>query len=202
MSEKLRSAYNEMQRNIQPTEHLVLQTVSDVQERKYRKVVRLCTAALVAVAFMLLMALSLPVLAMTNTGYTLLYSVSSETAQFFRPIKLSDEDLGIRVEVESIRLVDDTIQIYLAFQDLEGNRIDESIELDGNWGVTPSAPRVFKSDISMAAYSETFLGYDTETKTARYPTQVENTSTPAICSRSTSGDSLPDIPKTALNNCR
>lgn len=168
MSEKFRTTYTKMQAEIAPSERLIEHTISAVQTKSRRNPVRLRTAALVAAVLALLMALSLPVLAATDAGYALLYSVSPETAEFFRPINLSDEDLGIRAEVESIHLVDDTIQICLALQDQESNRIDENMELGGNWGVVPSAPGIFKSELSMASSSETFMGYDAETDTARY----------------------------------
>ena len=169
MSEKFKTRYTAMQNELNASEALIQRTLSAAHpEKQPRRAPRLRTAALVAAVFMLLLAVTLPVMATTDTGYELLYSISPETAQFFKPINLSDEDQGIRAEVESICLVGDTIQICLALQDLEGGRIDETIELGGNWGVEPYAPAFTKEELCMASAKETFMGFDAESNTARW----------------------------------
>lgn len=159
------NAYKQMQPQIVPDEHLLRQTLSAAEPKSRHKPVRLRTVALIAAMVALCMALSLPVLAATETGYALLYAAFPAVAEFFKPIHLSAEDKGIRVEVESIRLQDDTAQIYISVQDLEDDRIDETTEL--SWHVRPSAPVLYKGT-SMESASETLVSYDPETHTARY----------------------------------
>lgn len=72
--------------------------------------------------------------------YRYLYKISPETAQFFKPVQLSCEDNGIRMEVVSTYIVDGTAQIYITLQDLTGERLDMSTDLFDSYYInTPFA---------------------------------------------------------------
>ena len=127
--ERYRS-YNE---NIRPVPELIsgLEEVAQEQKNAFRrrifKTIRgIATAAAAIMCFCVVM----PVLAMTVTPiYQLMYQVSPELAQFFRPVQMADEYQGIRMEVVSVYIHENEAQIYVTMQDLEGDRIDASTDL-------------------------------------------------------------------------
>ena len=59
----------------------------------------------------------------------LLYFVLPETAQFFKPVQLSDVDQNIEIKVESAYVHGADAEILVSVRDLDGNRLDESIDL-------------------------------------------------------------------------
>lgn len=61
--------------------------------------------------------------------YSMMYNISPATAQFFKPVQMSCEDNGIRMEVKAAYIHGDTAEIYISMQDLAGTRIDETIDL-------------------------------------------------------------------------
>ncbi|MBP3704876.1 MAG: DUF4179 domain-containing protein, partial [Clostridia bacterium] len=162
MSEKFKTRYTAMQNELNASESLIQHTLSVAHPAKQpRRAMRLRTAALVAAVFMLLIAIALPVMASTDTGYALLYSISPEAAQLFRPVKMSCENEGIELTIESIYIHEDTAEIYVSLQDLIGNRIDETTALCGNY--------MLDFDFSgMVEVNDEFLYHDPDTRTNYY----------------------------------
>lgn len=79
---------------------------------------------------------SLPVLAGTfPTVYELMYLVSPAVAQFYQPVQLSDEYDGIRMEVVAAYIHEETAEIYITLQDLEGDRLDETTDLYDSYSI-------------------------------------------------------------------
>lgn len=104
--------------------------------------------------------LTIPILAATTeSAYQLFYRLSPATAQLFQPVCRSDEDQGIRMDVISARVKGSTIEVYIALQDLEGDRVDETIDLYDSYSIH----RPFDS----SAHCE-LAGYDQETGTAYF----------------------------------
>ena len=94
---------------------------------------RLFALAAGAAAYLIL---CVPVLAATVPAfYEALYAVSPATAQFFKPVELSCEDQGIRMEVSAVYIQDDTAQIYLTMEDLKGDRIDGTMDLFDSYSI-------------------------------------------------------------------
>ncbi len=123
-----------------------------------------------ASALLLAAALSIPALAATDyePAYQLLYSLSPAIAQRLKPVRLSSEDKGIRLEVISADVTDNEAQIYLSLTDLTSDRLDQSTDLFDSYGI--NAP----TEISGGCQN---VGYDPQTKTARFLlslTQPEN----------------------------
>lgn len=84
----------------------------------------------VAAAIILCLTLATPVLAAKVPEiYELMYLVSPTVAQYFTPVQESCEDNGIRMEVVSTSIHDDTAQIYVTMQDLTGDRVDATTDL-------------------------------------------------------------------------
>lgn len=89
-----------------------------------------------AAGFLLVINVSLPVLAGTfPTVYELMYLVSPAVAQFYQPVQLSDEYDGIRMEVVAAYIHEETAEIYITLQDLEGDRLDETTDLYDSYSI-------------------------------------------------------------------
>ena len=90
----------------------------------------------VAAGLLLVINASLPVLAGTfPTIYELMYLVSPAVAQFYQPVQLSDEYDGIRMEVVAAYIHEETAEIYITLQDLEGERLDETTDLYDSYSI-------------------------------------------------------------------
>lgn len=90
----------------------------------------------VAAGLLLVINVSLPVLAGTfSTIYELMYLVSPAVAQFYQPVQLSDEYDGIRMEVVAAYIHEETAEIYITLQDLEGDRLDETTDLYDSYSI-------------------------------------------------------------------
>ncbi len=87
-------------------------------------------AAALALACLVFFSASTCALAAENKAFnSVLYKVAPGLAQFFKPVNLSCEDNGIRVELESAAVDGDTARAYVTLRDLTGDRIDETVDL-------------------------------------------------------------------------
>lgn len=96
--------------------------------------------------------------------YQIMYMFSPNVAQFFMPVQKSDEDSGIKMEVISANVYENTAEIYITMQDLKGNRIDETTDLYDSYSIN----RPFDS----SAHCEC-VGFDESTKTAKFLITIE-----------------------------
>lgn len=84
----------------------------------------------IAACLCLIFCLAVPAMAASLPAfYDMLYAVSPAAAQFFKPVQLSCEDNGIRMEVSAVYIHENTAEIYISLQDLDGRRFDETIDL-------------------------------------------------------------------------
>lgn len=114
----------------------------------------------IAAAFALCLVLAAPVMASNIPAiYQLMYLVSPETAQFFVPVQKACEDNGIRMEVVSTNIHDNTVEIYITLQDLTGDRVDETTDLFDSYTIH----RAFNSSASCE-----YISYEADTKTATF----------------------------------
>ena len=89
-----------------------------------------------AAALLLAVNISLPVLAATFPNiYELMYLVSPAVAQFYQPVQMADEYDGIRMEVAAAYIHEETAEIYITLQDLEGDRLDETTDLYDSYSI-------------------------------------------------------------------
>lgn len=117
-------------------------------------------AALLCAALVLCAALALPAMADTvPAAYELLYRVSPATAQYFRSVRMSCEDQGIRMEVISAYVQEDTAQIYLTMQDLTGDRLSKDADLFDSYSIHAASPVVANGEC---------VDYDSATRTATF----------------------------------
>lgn len=150
--------------NIQMPQSMKRRIVSKLTQRTVRTVkspVMLWKKpAAVLLAVILCVTVALPTFAANvEPIYQIMYRISPAIAQNFRLVRQSDEDNGIKMEVVSAYIHDDTAEVYITMQDLTGDRIDETIDLYDSYYIhTP---------FDSSAHCER-LGYDAQTKTATF----------------------------------
>lgn len=158
-----REQYNQLINEVCPDENLLHDTIRKAKkiERKSRiKVYSFRKPAIALVSICLCLSLALPALAATvEPIYELMYMVSPSIAQFFMPVQKSNEDNGVKMEVVSAYIHDNTAEIYITLQDLTENRIDETTDLFDSYSIN----RPFDSQ----AHCER-VGYDESTRTATF----------------------------------
>ncbi len=114
---------------------------------------------IIAFALILALGMATALAAFNDDVNQLLYQIWPQAAQALKPVNLSCESQGIRMEVVSATLNGSETLVTLTMQDLEGDRIDETMDL-------------FDSAILQLPYdgSGTCMqtGYDPETKTAYF----------------------------------
>ena len=115
----------------------------------------------IAAAIILCVVITTPVLAATvNPVYELVYKISPGLAQMLKPVQMSCEDNGIRMEVLSASVYENEAAIYISLQDLtDQNRIDGTTDLFDSYYIN----RSFDSFASCQIVS-----FDKETNTATF----------------------------------
>ncbi|MDE7198950.1 MAG: DUF4179 domain-containing protein, partial [Lachnospiraceae bacterium] len=115
-------------------------------------------AASWAAAVLLCFTLSISALAAAvDPVYQILFNISPKAAQTLKPVNLSCEDQGIRMEVISAAIYENEAVVYLSLQDLTDNRIDESTDLFDSYRINRPVA---------SAASCTFISIDEETAKA------------------------------------
>lgn len=111
-------------------------------------------------AVLLCFTLSISALAATvDPIYQILFNISPTAAQVLKPVNLSCEDQGIRMEVISAAIYENEAVIYISLQDLTDNRIDETTDLFDSYRIN----RPFSSVASCS-----FVSFDEETGVATF----------------------------------
>lgn len=131
-------------------------TTAKVYKFSYRKAI-----ALIA-AIILCLTASIPVLAAATEIepiYNAIYSISPSLAQKLKPVRLSCEDQGIRMEVESAYIYENEANIVVSMQDTEGDRVDKTTDLYDSYRIN----RPFSSTGTCSS-----LDYDEETGKATF----------------------------------
>lgn len=117
-------------------------------------------AASWAAAVLLCFTLSISALAATvDPVYQMIFNIFPAAAQALKPVNLSCEDQGIRMEVISAAIYENEAVIVLSLQDLTDNRIDETTDLFDSYRIN----RPFDSEASCS-----FVSFDEETGKATF----------------------------------
>jgi len=120
--------------------------------------------AVFAAALVLTLGMSTGLAALNEDANQLLYQIWPRAALALRPVNLSCESQGIRMEVVSASLAGSQSLITLTVQDLEGDRVDETMDL------FDSAQLQLPYD---GAGTCVQTGYDPETKTAAFAVSMD-----------------------------
>ena len=162
--------YKKMNNSIKPDPALVNETInriSDPEARPQRRKTAFYKKPLAICAMLMVLLLgSVPVLAANvPAAYEVLYAVSPEAAQYFKPVQKTCVKDGIEMTVLSAYIHGSTAEIYLSMRDLEGERIDETIDLFDSYDIR------MPFDSSGTCRLER---YDDETKTAVFYVLIES----------------------------
>ena len=140
--------------------HLHLARLVTKEEPKMKRV----SGFIIAFALILALGTATALAAFNEDVNQLLYRIWPQAAQALKPVHLTCESQGIRMEVVSAALNGSESLVTLTMQDLEGDRVDETMDL-------------FDSAILQLPYdgSGTCVqtGYDPETKTASFAVHME-----------------------------
>lgn len=155
--------YRSMNEQISPDQELVNRIINSMAEAKgksNRTKIYFCKQIAISLLIVVLVLTVTPVAAANvPVFYQLMYSVSPTVAQFFMPVQKSCVDNGIKMEVVSAYIHDNTAEIYITMQDLTGNRIDETTDLYDSYSIN----RPFDSSATCE-----LVDYDAATKTATF----------------------------------
>lgn len=158
-----REKYRSMNEQLSPDQELVDKIIHSIEEPKrktnkaksfYRRPV-----AILAMLIALVLTATPVVAAKVPAVYELMYFVSPAVAQFFMPVQKSCEDNGIKMEVISAYIHDNTAEIYITMQDLTGERVDGTTDLYDSYSIN----RPFDSSATCR-----LVGYDGATRTATF----------------------------------
>lgn len=160
--------YYKMNGKISPSDELIQNTISNIDKEKAqnKKFVQSHRPILVLCVLLICIFTVIPVLAATVTEINeLMYLVSPSVAQYFKPVQKSCVSNGIEMEVISAYIHGETAEIYITMQDLEGERIDETTDLNDSYDL--------RIPFDNMSHCES-VGYDEKTKTATFLINITN----------------------------
>lgn len=133
-------------------------------KNKTNRVFKRITAIAAAAAICFSVSVTAMAAANVEPAYNILYAISPQIAQSLKPIQLSCEDNGIKMEVISADVRDDKAYIYVAMQDMTGDRIDETVDLFDSWRI--NCPFDQSGTCSL-------ISYDKGTKTGTFLIEIK-----------------------------
>ncbi len=165
----MKETYLKMQERIQPDAALITAAVESAAKPKRRPILKYTGIA--AAAACLVMVGSVPVLAANVPAfYHVLYKISPQTAELFKPVEMTCESNGIRMEVGAIYFRENTVEVYVTMQDLEADRLNMGENIVSSFRLmVPSLSEYSQSSIASCNYT----GYDTEHKTLTMLLEIE-----------------------------
>lgn len=123
------------------------------EEHKVKKI----PGFVIAVALVLVISMATALAAFNEDINRLLYQWWPEAARALRPVNLSMEEAGIRLEVLSASVSDKDMLVTFSLTDLTGDRLNENTECDGT----------LDGDACLSSCGETeLLSYDPDTRQA------------------------------------
>ena len=146
-------------------EKYIVEAAEYIESEKGNQYKKTRTVRRIAACFIAVIILSMPTLAIATaagniTAYDILYSLYPEIAKRLTPINLSCVDNGIKMEVEAVDIENDMANIYISMKDLEGNRIDETMDLFDSYYIISSSDSIAtcsRIDYSAEEKKATFL---------------------------------------------
>ncbi|MEA4921600.1 MAG: hypothetical protein VB078_11890 [Clostridiaceae bacterium] len=163
-----REQYDQLNKQVVPDKNLLQDTISRAKKFEViydNKVYSFRKPVIALVTICLCLSLVIPALAATvEPIYQLMYMVSPTVAQFFMPVQKSNEDSGIKMEVVSAYVHENTAEIYITMQDLTDDRIDETTDFNDSYSIN----RPFDSTAHCKR-----IGFDKSTKTATFLITIE-----------------------------
>lgn len=120
--------YRRMNADISPDPALITRTLAAVKPKPAWHVRRRCIA--LAMACVLILSVTTSAMAASSPEFNKwLYRFLPDIAMYLRPVNMSCEDQGIRMEVQAIYVEGDSADILVSVQDLTGDRLDGTTDL-------------------------------------------------------------------------
>ena len=117
-------------------------------------------------AFLVCLLIATPALAVgVPQAYSLLYAVSPQMAQLFKPVQRSSLDQGIEVTVVEAYVHDETAEAIISVCDTTQNRLDDSLDLYDSYE--------FHTGFDSTGTCKQ-IGYDDATKTAYFQLSISS----------------------------
>lgn len=152
-----------MNEQTKPSSQLIEQTLAAIRPRT--RVSRMLRSALALITAMILCLGGISALAANDEAvYQFLYHISPALAQSLKPVREACEDQGIRMEVVSASLMDNTADIIVSLQDMTGDRLDGTIDLFDSYSIN----RPFDGSAGCS-----LLSYDSATRMAYFSIHIE-----------------------------
>ena len=152
-----------MNEQTKPSAQLIEQTVAAIRPRtRVRR--RLRSALALSMALILCLGGISALAANDEAVYQFLYHLSPALAQSLKPVRESCDDQGIRMEVVSASLMDNTADIIVSLQDVTGDRLDGTIDLFDSYSIN----RPFDGSAGCS-----LLSYDAATRMAYFSIHIE-----------------------------
>ncbi|MDO4269652.1 MAG: hypothetical protein Q4C72_01890 [Eubacteriales bacterium] len=161
--------YRKLNEAVAPDGALVEETLVRMrQTQRPGRSHRLRRCAAIAAAAAVLIGCGTPALAANIPAvYETLYMVSPATAQFFMPVNKACEDSGVKMEVVSAYVQNDTAEIYIAMKDLTGERFDGTLDLFDSYSLH------YPVRGGQSGHC-TLVGYDAETDATTFLIEIKN----------------------------
>lgn len=112
------------------------------REKRFIAVFEKMVASVVVIIGLSFSSLVIATSAGNMTAYDVLYTLYPNIAVKLLPVNVCCEDEGIRMEVEGVSVEDDCAYVYISMQDLQGKRIDESIDLFDSYSIHTNADQI------------------------------------------------------------
>lgn len=120
--------YRRMNADISPDPALITRTLAAVQPKPAR--FARSRRAVLAVALVLILSVTTSAMAASSPDFNKwLYLLLPDVAMYLRPVNISCEDQGIRMEVQAINVQGNSADILVSVQDLTGDRLDSTTDL-------------------------------------------------------------------------
>lgn len=153
-------SYNEAIRPNQALVEEMKETAGEQGQDRRSSLLRVAGDMMAVAAACVFVFAGIPVIAANvDPIYAVMYRILPDTAQFFRMVQRSDEQMGIRMEVVSAYVHENELQAYITLQDLEGDRIDETTDLYDSYSICLPFP---------GSGSCQYVDYDSETGKASF----------------------------------
>ena len=130
-----------------------------IESRKKQVHTKSIIIALAAIVLCVLLFLPVCVIADLDFAYDALYAVSPEIAQKLKPLREECEDNGIKLKFISSSVNEKGIEIFVSLEDLEEDRIDDTVDLFDSYSVNCPFP---------ASNSCRFVEFDPENREALF----------------------------------
>ncbi len=140
--------------------------LDEADSYKPRKMIHWKRWGAIAAGMCFFLCSAIPVLAVANNdfAYELLYAISPSIAQELKPVNVSCEDNGIKMEVVAANIEGTNVTILVSMQDIMRERLDETTDLFDSYSIHTPYNQIGGCSL---------VEYDGETKTAFFMLSIE-----------------------------